>query len=85
VTENHVKIQGGPSAYVIEIDGHPMQNITEAVSLELSGSRLPSVLLKLATYSVDIDATALVELDPDAEVALKALGWTPPEDKEGPA
>ncbi len=78
MSEHHVKIHGGPSSYVVEIDGHPMQNITEAVSMELDGRRQPAVLLKLVTYSVDADTTALVELDPDAIEALKALGWTPP-------
>jgi hypothetical protein len=80
MTENHVKIQGGPGTYVVEIDGHPVQNVTEAVSMELSGVALPTVLLKLATYSVDVDTDALVMLDPEAEMALKAMGWTPPED-----
>lgn len=75
---NHIKIHGGPRSYVVEIDGHPVQNITEAVSLELSSRGLPAVLLKLTTYSVDIDTTVLVHLDPDATEALKAMGWTPP-------
>lgn len=80
MTGPHIKIHGGPRSYVVEVDGHPVQNITEAVSLELSSSELPAVLLKLVTYSVDIDTTALVRLDPDAVGALKALGWTPPEE-----
>ena len=81
MTEHHVKVHGGPVSYVIEIDGHPVQNVTDAVSMELSGRAFPAVLLKLTTHTVDVDTTALVELDPDAEAALKALGWTPPEDE----
>jgi hypothetical protein len=77
----HVKIQGGPHSYVIEVGGHPVQNVTQAVSLELSGSEPPAVLLKLVTYSVDIGTAAMVKLDPDAIEALKALGWTPPEEE----
>jgi hypothetical protein len=81
VTGLHVKIQGGPGAYVVEIDGHPVQDVTEAVSLELSGNYMPAVLLKLVTYSVGIDTTAQIRLDPEAAEALKAIGWTPPEDE----
>ncbi len=82
VSEHHVKIHGGPASYLVEIDGHPVQNVTEAVSMELGGGRLPAVLLKLVTYSVDVDTTATVKLDPGAELALKALGWTPPPEDE---
>ena len=77
---NHIKIHGGPRPYTIEVDGHPIQNVTEAVSLELSGRELPAVLLKLATYTVDADTTARIQLDPDAIEALRAIGWTPPPD-----
>lgn len=64
----------------IEVGGHPLQGMTEWLSLEIDArTRLPVLTLRLlVTRSLDADMQARVLLDEDTTEALKAMGWTPP-------
>lgn len=81
MTDHHVKISGNGLSHVIEIDGHPVQNMTERLDLSMRGGHLPVLTLRLTQRrsGPEVDDRAVVRFDEDTIEVLKALGWTPPE------
>lgn len=80
--DHHVRIgQGERGGYVVEIDGHPVQNVTESLTLSVNGAvSLPVLTLRmvLPPGAPDVDVRALVKLDEVTAGVLQAIGWTPP-------
>lgn len=78
----HVRISpldGG--GHAIEVDGHHVENMTEHLTLEMdSRDRMPVLTLRLVSFRPDADTHAVVRLDEQTREALKAMGWTPPEE-----
>ena len=63
---------------VVAIDGHEVQNCTEALSLAMSGRGTSTLRLHLAAVEAGVNTRAQVLLDKSTEEALKAMGWAPP-------
>jgi hypothetical protein len=78
----HVKIHGADRQYVVEINGHQVQNSTESLDLAISATELPRLTLRLHHRFTDLDVRAVVKLDKSTAEALKTIGWTPPGDAD---
>jgi hypothetical protein len=83
VVAHHIKISGNGISHVVEIDGHPVQNLTESLELSMSSVALPVLILRLALPrgTPEVDTRALVRFDEETTEALKAMGWTPPSEE----
>jgi hypothetical protein len=81
MADQHVRIHRNENGggHVVAIDGHEVQNCTEALSLAMTGRGTSTLRLHLAAVEADVNTRAQVLLDKSTEEALKAMGWTPPE------
>ena len=74
---HHVRIHGGTNPG-LEIDGHQVYATSAIISFD--PARLPSLIVELPVTQTDIDVQALIRVSDPAGQALKALGWTPPQE-----
>lgn len=75
-----VRITGDGFAHKVEVDGHEVQSSVTRLALYIDAeTRLPVLDLSMIPGGLDVEMLALVKLDAETAEALKAMGWTPPE------
>lgn len=85
MTDHAVKLTGTglPGATGIEVDGVSVVNGVSHIRVDIDARELPTVVLRLNRIAdLGLDLVAKVGLDEDTTAALKALGWTGPDDAE---
>lgn len=84
-TPRHVRLRLTPGrASTVEIDGHDLANGIRSLRLDADAGSLPELHIDLAVIDVtevESEQTRVVVPEATAE-ALRALGWTPPEQAE---
>jgi len=79
MTQHDITIRRCGTGHVLELDGHPIADITESARLHIDGRSGAVLELTLAVDAGSVRTRGQVTVDEQTAAALKRLGWTPPE------
>lgn len=70
-------IRLAPGKAAVQVNGTVLHGVT-ALRVEGAVDRVPSLVLELPLWEVEVEGGVEVEVPPETRAALVLLGWTPP-------